>query len=417
MREDVLMNTKEDILNMIEEEDVEFIRLQFADVFGNLKNVAVTPGQIDRVVDGRYSFEGNAVFEGLSDETLYLKPDLDTFVILPWRPKQGKVGKLICSVYTADGKPFELCPRNILKRNLSVLEEEGMDAFIDPECEFFLFHRDEQGLATTITHEEAGYMDVGPVDLGENARRDMVLTLEDMGFDIKSSHHEKAPGQHEIDFRGDSGVKAADDVMTFKFAVRSVAKSFGLHATFMPCPIQDEPGSSMHLRVSLYKDNRNIFNQNKELAENFAGGVLKHASEICAFANPLVNSYKRLSKWKVSKKPAPEKSLITVCDEFGERSVEVRFPDPSANIYAVISLILRAGLEGIDEKAEFEKASFKGLPGNLKDALLLAHDSEFVKEVLGEEFTQTYVNQKLAEWDEYLNKVSDWEIEKYLLKV
>ncbi len=411
------MNTKDDILNIIEEEDIEFIRLQFTDVFGNLKNVAVTPGQIDRVVEGRYSFEGSAVFDGLTDETLYLKPDLDTFVILPWRPKQGKVGKLLCSVYTADGKPFELCPRNILKRNLSVLDEKGMDAFIDPECEFFLFHTDEQGLATTITHEQAGYMDVGPVDLGENARRDMVLTLEDMGFDIKSSHHEKAPGQHEIDFRGDCGVKAADDVMTFKFAVRSVAKGFGLHATFMPSPIQDAPGSGMHLRVSLYKDNRNIFNSNKESAEKFAAGVLKFAPEICAFSNPLVNSYKRLKNWKVSKKPAPDKNLVCVCDDYGERSVEVRFPDPSANIYAVISLILRAGLKGIDENIDLASVPFKGLPGNLKDALLLAHDSEFVKEVLGDKFTQTYVNQKFLEWDEYLNKVSDWEIEKYLLKV
>lgn len=411
------MNTKDDILNMIEEEDVEFIRLQFTDVFGNLKNVAVTPGQIDRVVEGRYSFEGSAVFEGLTDETLYLKPDLDTFVILPWRPKQGKVGKLLCSVYTSDGKPFELCPRNILKRNLSVLEEKGMDAFIDPECEFFLFHTDEQGLATTITHEQAGYMDVGPVDLGENARRDMVLTLEDMGFDIKSSHHEKAPGQHEIDFRGDCGVKAADDVMTFKFAVRSVAKGFGLHATFMPSPIQDAPGSGMHLRVSLYKDNRNIFNADKETAEKFAAGVLKFAPEICAFSNPLVNSYKRLKNWKVSKKPAPDKNLVCVCDDYGERSVEVRFPDPSANIYAVISLILRAGLKGIDENMDLSSVPFKGLPGNLKDALLLSHDSEFVKEVLGDKFTQNYVNHKFLEWDEYLNKVSDWEIEKYLLKV
>lgn len=411
------MNTKDDILNMIEEEDIEFIRLQFTDVFGNLKNVAVTPGQIDRVVEGRYSFEGSAVFDNLTDETLYLKPDLDTFVILPWRPKQGKVGKLLCSVYTSDGKPFELCPRNILKRNLSVLEEKGMDAFIDPECEFFLFHTDEQGLATTITHEQAGYMDVGPVDLGENARRDMVLTLEDMGFDIKSSHHEKAPGQHEIDFRGDCGVKAADDVMTFKFAVRSVAKGFGLHATFMPSPIQDAPGSGMHLRVSLYKDNRNIFNADKETAEKFAAGVLKFAPEICAFSNPLVNSYKRLKNWKVSKKPAPDKNLVCVCDDYGERSVEVRFPDPSANIYAVISLILRAGLKGIDENMDLSSVPFKGLPGNLKDALLLSHDSEFVKEVLGDKFTQTYVNQKFLEWDEYLNKVSDWEIEKYLLKV
>ena len=411
------MKTKEDILDLIDEEDVEFIRLQFADIFGNLKNVAVTPGQFERVAEGRYSFEGSAVFEGVGDVTLYLKPDLDSFVILPWRPKHGKVGKLICSVYTADGEPFELCPRNILKKNLEVLDKEHLDAFLDPECEFFLFHTDENGIATTISHEQAGYMDVGPVDLGENARRDMVLTLEDMGFDIKSSHHEKAPGQHEIDFRGDSGLKAADDVMTFKFAVRSVAKGFGLHATFMPSPIQDAPGSGMHLRVSLYRDMRNIFNSSLETAEYFAGGVLKYAPEITAFTNPLVNSYKRIERWKVSKKPAPEKSLVTICDDFGERTVEVRFPDPSANIYAVISLILRAGLEGIKEKAAFESLKFKGIPGNLKDALINASKSSFVKEVLGEKFTETYVNAKFTEWDEYLNTVSDWEIDKYLLKV
>lgn len=411
------MKTKEDILDLIDEEDVEFIRLQFADIFGNLKNVAVTPGQFERVTEGRYSFEGSAVFEGVGDVTLYLKPDLDSFVILPWRPKHGKVGKLICSVYTADGEPFELCPRNILKKNLEALDKEHLDAFLDPECEFFLFHTDENGIATTISHEQAGYMDVGPVDLGENARRDMVLTLEDMGFDIKSSHHEKAPGQHEIDFRGDSGLKAADDVMTFKFAVRSVAKGFGLHATFMPSPIQDAPGSGMHLRVSLYRDMRNIFNSSLETAEYFAGGVLKYAPEITAFTNPLVNSYKRIERWKVSKKPAPEKSLVTICDDFGERTVEVRFPDPSANIYAVISLILRAGLEGIKEKAAFENLKFKGIPGNLKDALINASRSSFVKEVLGEKFTETYVNAKFTEWDEYLNTVSDWEIDKYLLKV
>ena len=411
------MKTKDDILDLIDEEDVEFIRLQFADVFGNLKNVAVTPGQFERVAEGRYSFEGNAVFEGLGDETLYLKPDLDSFVILPWRPKQGKVGKLICSVLTADGKPFELCPRNILKKNLEVLDAQNFDAFIDPECEFFLFHTDEDGIATTISHEKAGYMDVGPVDLGENARRDMVLTLEDMGFDIKSSHHEKAPGQHEIDFRGDSGLKAADDVMTFKFAVRSVAKGFGLHATFMPSPIQDAPGSGMHLRFSLYKDMRNIFNSSLETAEQFAGGILKYAPEIVAFTNPLVNSYKRLDRWKSCKKPAPERNLVSICDEFGERTVEVRFPDPTANIYAAISLLLRAGLQGIEEQAEFKNAKFKGLPGNLKDALSNAAKSSFVKEVLGEKFAETYINAKFTEWDEYLNTVSDWEIDKYLLKV
>lgn len=411
------MNTLDDILNLIDEEGVEFIRLQFADIFGNLKNVAITPGQMERVASGRFSFEGSTVFGTDSEETLYLRPDLDTFVILPWRPKHGKVGKLICSVCAADGTPYELCSRGILLKNLEVLKEKGYENYIDPECEFFLFHTDEAGLATTITHEQAGYMDVGPVDLGENARRDMVLTLEEMGFDIKASHHEKAPGQHEIDFRGDCGVKAADDVMTFKFAVRSVARGFGLHATFMPSPIQDAPGSGMHLKFSLYKDGRNVFNSSEETARFFAGGILQRATEMVSFTDPLVNSYKRLDKWKVSKKPEPERSLVAVCDECGERSVEVRFPDPSANIYVTIALLLRAGLKGMEEKTEPGSVNFKGLPGNLKDALLKAHDSDFVREVLGEEFAKRYIASKLSEWDEYLNKVSDWELEKYLLKV
>ncbi|MCR4960632.1 MAG: glutamine synthetase family protein [Lachnospiraceae bacterium] len=411
------MNTIDDILNLIDEEGVEFIRLQFTDIFGNLKNVAITPGQIERVAAGRFSFEGTSVFGADTEETLYLKPDLDTFVILPWRPKHGKVGKLICSVCTADGKPYSLCSRSILIKNLEILKDKGFEAYIDPECEFFLFHTDESGVATTITHEEAGYMDVGPVDLGENARRDMVLTLEEMGFDIKASHHEKAPGQHEIDFRGDSGVKAADDVTTFKFAVRSVAKSFGLHATFMPSPIQDAPGSGMHLKLSLYKDGRNVFNSSEETARFFAGGVLKHACEILSFTDPLVNSYKRLDRWKVSKKPEPERNLVSVCNECGERSVEVRFPDPSANIYATVALLLRAGLKGIEEKIEPDSVGFKGLPGNLKDALLKSHDSAFVKEVLGSEFADRYISEKLSEWDEYLGRVSDWELDRYLLKV
>jgi len=411
------MKTLEDILSIIDEEDIEFIRLQFADIYGNLKNVAITPGQIERVVNGRFSIEGDSIFKGTGEETLYLKPDLDTFVILPWRPKHGKVGKLICSLMTAEGEPYDLCSRGILARNLKVLTDKGYDSYIDTECEFFLFHTDEDGIATTITHEEAGYMDVGPVDLGENARRDMVLTLEEMGFDIRASHHEKAPGQHEIDFRGDCGIKAADDVMTFKFSVRSVAKSFGLHATFMPCPIQDAPGSGMHLRLSLYREGRNIFNTSPETASKFAAGILERASEILAFTDPLVNSYKRLGRWKVSKKPAPERNLVTVCEEAGERCVEVRFPDPSANIYATISLLLRAGIEGMDGQKELADVEFKGLPGNLKDAVLKAHDSAFVKEVLGSRFTDMYIADKFAEWDEYLNRVSDWELEKYLLKV
>ena len=260
------MKTRSDILRLIEEEDVEFIRLQFTDVFGNLKNIAVTLGQIDRVLGNQFSIEGSALFDELYDPgmNLYLHPVLDSFVILPWRPQQGKVGKFICDVCYRNGELFEMSPRTILKKVLDQAAGEGYAFIVDPECEFFLFHTDDNGTPTTITHEKAGYLDVGPLDLGENARRDMVLTLEQMGFDIESSHHEKGPAQHEIDFTQGEALETADSLMTFKFAIRSIAKRFGLYATFMPKPRTDVTGSGMHLNLSLYKDGKNLFHGEDE---------------------------------------------------------------------------------------------------------------------------------------------------------
>ena len=250
------MKSMEDILNLIEEEDVEFIRLQFSDAFGNLKNIAVTPGQLDRVMAHQYSVNGAALFDDLCEfeEELYLYPDLDTFVILPWRPQHGKVAKIICDLYDENGVPFDQSPRAILQKVIRRGKEEGYTFIVNPECEFFLFHTDDNGTPTTITHEKAGYLDVGPLDLGENARREMVLTLEDMGFEIESSHHEKAPAQHEIDFTQAEALDTADALMNFKFAIRSTAKRFGLYATFMPKPRREVSGSGMHVHFALYKD-------------------------------------------------------------------------------------------------------------------------------------------------------------------
>ena len=241
------MRTREEILDLVEEEDVEFIRLQFTDIFGTLKNIAVTAGQLGRALDNRVTFNGSFLYgdRRADGEDLYLHPDPDSFVILPWRPQQGKVARLLCDVCRADGSLLEESPRQILRKTLKRAAQKGYTFRVHPECEFFLFHTDENGIPTTVTHDQAGYMDIAPLDLGENARRDMVLTLEEMGFQVESSHHEKAPAQHEIDFAYGEAMETADQIVTFKTAVRSIAKRFGLHATFMPKPRAGAAGSGM----------------------------------------------------------------------------------------------------------------------------------------------------------------------------
>lgn len=422
------MKTREDILQMIEEEDVEFIRLQFVDAFGNLKNIAVTPGQLDRVINNEYSVYGSALFDEqyVYEEELYLHPDLDSFVILPWRPQQGKVGKFICDICKEDGTLLELSPRTILKKVLKKGQELGYTSMVDAECEFFLFHTDENGIPTIVTHERAGYMDVGPVDLGENARRDMVLNLEEMGFEIESSHHEKAPAQHEIDFRQGEGLKTADALTTFKFAVRSIAKRFGLYATFMPKPKTDVAGSGMHLNFSLYKDGMNVFD-NKQDAKYFIGGIMKHAGELCAITNPIVNSYKRIlsgfeAPGEINWSTKGENALVKLKKTFGETKVELRFPDPSANPYLALAVCLAAGLQGIMEKIDPDAVLADGegakkLPENLKDAVEILNESTFMREILGDEFVDIYVAVKRNEWKEYMLQVCDWEVDRYLIKM
>lgn len=423
------MKSKEEILQQIEDEDIEFIRLQFVDMFGNLKNIAVTPGQMERVLRNEYFFDGSALFDDLYqyEDELFLHPDLDSFVILPWRPQQGRVGKFMCDVCDVNGEKLDLSPRTILKKTLKEGKAQGYVCMVDTECEFFLFHTDDNGMPTVVSHERAGYMDVGPMDLGENARRDMVLNLEEMGFEIESSHHEKAPAQHEIDFRQAEGLKTADALITFKFAVRSLAKRFGLYATFMPKPKMDVAGSGMHLNFALYKDGVNIFDTDDKAAKYFIGGVLKHAEEICAITNPIVNSYKRiLSGYEapnsINWSTKTENSLIKLRKTFGETKVELRFPDPAANPYLALAVCYAAGFEGINEKIDPDEllASWgeeRHLPDNLKDAVEIMEQSTFVKDVLGEEFVKIYTEIKKQEWNEYMLQVSDWEINRYLIKL
>jgi glutamine synthetase len=422
------MRTKDQILNMIEEEDVEFIRLQFTDVWGNLKNIAITPDQIKRAMDNEFSIEGGALFDGLVsvDTDLYLVPDPDTFVILPWRPQQGKVAKMICDLAYEDGKLFEMSPRSVLKKVVKEAEAKGYTFAVNTECEFFLFHTDENGNPTTLTHENAGYLDVGPVDFGENARRDMVLTLEELGFKVESSHHERASAQHEIDFMQGESVDAADAVITFRFAVRSIAKRFGLCASFMPKPKADAAGSGMHTKFAMYRDGVNLFDsaENGEISDTakyFIGGIMSHAPALCAITNPIVNSYKRILSgfeapgnidWAVNGKNA----LIKLQRCLGENKVELRFPDSSANPYLEIAVCIAAGLDGIEKKISPDSIPKKRkLPESLESAIKHMEKDELMKEALGEELTKLYIDVKKAEWKEYMIQVSEWEINRYLV--
>ena len=439
--------TRERILQLIEEEDVEFIRLQFTDMFGTFKNVAITASQMKKALNNQCMFDGSSIesYIKIEESDMYLYPDLDTFVILPWRPQHGKVARLICDIYRPDGTDFEGSPRYILKKVLEEAKQLGYDFQVGTECEFFLFQMAEDGTPTTNTTERAGYFDLGPLDQGENARRDMVLTLEDMGFEIESSHHESAPAQHEIDLKYESALKAADQIMTFKFAVRTIAKRHGVHATFMPKPKYGVNGSGMHVNMSLMKDGKNCFfdasdplGLSKE-AYYFIGGILKHMKGMTVITNPIVNSYKRLVPgfeapvyiaWS-SKNRSP---LIRIPAVRGEEiRVELRSPDPSANPYLVFAVCLRAGLQGIKQKIEppysidkniFEmtkeerkEKQIEALPANLKEAILQFENDDFIKETLGKEFSMHYAKGKLNEWNAYIEQVSAWEIEQYLYRI
>lgn len=434
------MSTKRKIMELIEDEDIKFIRLQFTDMFGNLKNIAVTASQIDRILNNRYTIPNSALFGeyAYGDEDMYLYPDLESLVILPWRPQHGKVARFLCDVYREDGTPYEMSPRQILKNVIKKADEKGYTFYVDPDCEFFLFHTDENGLPTTITHEKAGYMDVGPLDFGENARRDIVLALEEMGFEVESSHHETAPAQHEIDFKEAEPLQIADSMVTFKSAVRSTAKRFGLHATFMPKPKKGVPGSGLHLNISVYKDGRNLFNAkpgDKELREEvkwFMGGIMEHVDAMCAVTNPLVNSYKRLmSGFEAPKDKVWTRknvnALIKVRHRLGEDTkVDLRFPDASANPYLAIAVCLAAGIDGIERQLDpgmeapgcYDTCAEIGqIPGTLREAVACMKGDAFMEEVLGREFSEVYTDVKNAEWNEYMEQVSQWELNEYLYRI
>lgn len=439
--------TKQDILDMVEEEDVQFIRLQFTDIFGTFKNVAITASQLEKALDNKCMFDGSSIegYVRIEESDMYLYPDLDTFEIFPWRPQHGKVARMICDVYRPHGVPFEGDSRYVLKRVLKQAAAMGYSFNVGPECEFFLFHTDEEGRPTTITHERASYFDMAPLDLGENARRDIVLTLEDMGFEIEASHHEVAPAQHEIDFKYDNALKTADNVMTLKLVVKTIAKRHGLYASFMPKPLTEVDGSGMHINMSLNRDGENIFADPtspdglSQECKYFIAGLLKHARAMSIFTNPLVNSYKRLvpgyeAPVQVAWSSINRSPLIRIPAARGASTrVEFRSPDSAANPYFVMAVCLAAGLDGIRNKLEapnpvnvnfyemteeeIEKAGFESLPRDLKEACQALEEDDFIRNILGKHVVEKYVEAKKKEWEDYSREVSVWEINEYLYRI
>ncbi len=437
--------TKEDILRLAEEDDVEFIRMQFTDIFGQLKNVAITRPQLEKAVNNRIEIDGSSIAgfarQYESDQLLY--PDLDTYSLLPWRPQHGKVARLICDVHSVNGEPFEGDPRLVLKRQLKRAAELGYTFKASPECEFFLFETDENGRPTTRTGDEAGYFDMAPLDHGSNTRREICLSLEKMGFEVEASHHEVAGGQHEIDFHYTDALRTADNIMTFRLAVKSIAQKNGLHATFMPKPLYGVNGSGMHTNFSLFKDGKNSFyDENDSLqlskeAYSFMAGIIKHARGIAAVTNPLVNSYKRLIPgyeapcylgWSASNRS----TLLRVPAYRGENTwIEFRSPDPSCNPYLALAVCIAAGLDGIknnleapeETKTNIYEMSLKELiasgvetlPSSLDDALREMEADPLVAETLGEHVYKKYLAGKWKEWEEYSSQVSKWELDRYMI--
>ncbi|WP_033544063.1 type I glutamate--ammonia ligase [Planococcus sp. CAU13] len=437
--------SKEDIQRLVKEEDVNFIRLQFTDILGIIKNVEIPTSQLEKALDNKMMFDGSSIdgFVRIEESDMYLFPDLDTWVVFPWITGKGKVARLICDIYNSDGTPFAGDPRNNLKRVLKEMEELGFTHFnLGPEPEFFLFKLDERGEPSLELNDHGGYFDLAPMDLGENCRRDIVLELEEMGFEIEASHHEVAPGQHEIDFKYADALKACDDIQTFKLVVKTIARKHGLHATFMPKPLFGVSGSGMHMNVSLFKGNENAFldeNGDMQLSETafqFMAGILEHAQGFTAVTNPTVNSYKRLvpgfeAPCYIAWSGQNRSPLIRIPASRGlSTRIEVRSVDPAANPYLAMAVLLGAGLDGIKRKLtppkpvdrniyamnkkERQAVGIEDLPSTLYAALQELQADDVMVKSLGSHILNNFVEAKEIEWDMFRTTVHPWEREQYL---
>ncbi|MEH7382618.1 type I glutamate--ammonia ligase [Bacillus sp. JJ1533] len=437
--------TKDDIFRLANEENVKFIRLQFTDILGTIKNVEIPVSQLEKALSNKMMFDGSSIegFVRIEESDMYLFPDLDTWVVFPWTAEKGKVARLICDIHNADGTPFEGDPRNNLKRVLREMEELGFTNFnLGPEPEFFLFKLDQKGEPTLELNDNGGYFDLAPTDLGENCRRDIVLELEEMGFEIEASHHEVAPGQHEIDFKYEDALTACDEIQTFKLVVKTIARKHGLHATFMPKPLFGVAGSGMHCNLSLFKGNENAFfepNADLQLSDNarhFIAGILKHAPNFTAVTNPTVNSYKRLvpgyeAPCYVAWSAQNRSPLVRIPASRGlSTRVEVRSVDPSANPYMAMAVLLAAGLDGIKNKLtppapvdrniyvmnaeERNEAGIVDLPPTLALALEKLKQDEVLINALGGHLFEHFIEAKEIEWDMFRTQVHPWEREQYM---
>ncbi|PKK98500.1 MAG: type I glutamate--ammonia ligase [Tenericutes bacterium HGW-Tenericutes-2] len=439
--------TRLDIIKSAKENDVRYVRLQFTDMLGTVKNVEIPVTNLERALSNEIMFDGSSIqgFVRIDEADMYLYPDLSTWLILEWEDlKVGKVARLICDVYTTKHVPYEGDPRYILKRNLLHLKDLGYDKFnVGVEPEFFLFKLDAHGRPTMEFSDHGGYFDLAPIDGSEDVRRDIVLELEKMGFDMEVSHHEVAFGQHEINFHFDNALEACDNIQTFKVLVKNVARRHGFHATFMPKPIQGINGSGMHSNLSISdKEGNNLFydpnteNQLSQTALRFIAGVMKHAQEFALLSNPTVNSYKRLvpgyeAPCYISWSDANRSTMIRIPAARGKSTrIEVRSVDPSANPYLAMSGILAAGLDGIRNEldgispvkknlfkmsdVERKRLGIRNLPESLHEAIDFFTNSSLMKETIGEELFSKLIEAKTREWDEYKMKVTQWELDKYL---
>ncbi|MGG3561700.1 type I glutamate--ammonia ligase [Neobacillus rhizosphaerae] len=437
--------SREDIQRLAKEENVKFIRLQFTDILGTIKNVEIPISQLEKALDNKMMFDGSSIegFVRIEESDMLLYPDLSTWVVFPWTAEKGKVARLICDIYTPEGKPFEGDPRNNLRRVLKEMEELGFTNFnLGPEPEFFLFKLDQKGEPTLELNDQGGYFDLAPTDLGENCRRDIVLELEEMGFEIEASHHEVAPGQHEIDFKYADALTACDQIQTFKLVVKTIARKHGLHATFMPKPLFGVNGSGMHMNLSLFTNGQNAFYEPtgdlemSDTARQFIAGILKHAPSFTAVTNPTVNSYKRLvpgyeAPCYVAWSARNRSPLIRIPASRGlSTRVEVRSVDPAANPYLAMAVLLKAGLDGIKNKLtppapvdrniyvmskeERIEEGIIDLPATLAQALDQLKSNEVIVAGLGEHIFEHFVEAKEIEWDMFRTVVHQWERDQYM---
>jgi len=438
--------TRDEILRICEQERVRFLRLQFTDILGTNKNVEVPGSQFAKALDGEIMFDGSSIegFTRIEESDMLLRPDLETFGILPPRDDASRVARVICNIALPDGAPFSGCPRTVLQRVTERAADEGFRPMLGTEAEFFLFERESDGTPTTRTHDRAAYFDLAPIDRGEDCRHGIVNDLETMGFEVEAAHHEVAPGQHEIDFKYDEAVATADKIATFKLIVRRVATEHQLHATFMPKPLDEVNGSGMHTHQSLFRDDVNAFDDPRaelglsETALHYVGGLLEHARGMCAVTNPLVNSYKRLvpgyeAPTNIVWSERNRSPLVRVPDRRGTGArVELRSPDPSCNPYLAFTVMIAAGLDGIAKRTDpgppinkniFEmshrekrRLRIDELPSDLREAVRFMKKDPLIREALGEHVFDHFVEAKLAAWHDYSATVHPWEIDRYLAR-